>query len=304
MRLLQDDRHGNLILVEYDINIPRYAILSHTWGKDGEEVTLKNFTEGTEKDKVGYEKIKFCRQQAASDGLHHFWVDTCCIDKSSSAELTEAINSMFRWYQNATRCYVYLSDVLTVGNAADQQATTWMAAFRESRWFRRGWTLQELIAPASVDFFSKEGNHLGSKNSLEAYINEITRIALTALRGSPLADFEIEDRFAWANDRDTKRPEDQAYCLLGLFGVHMPLIYGEGKKSALMRLRKKVDESSQRKSSKPRVSIKADQSSLQKTIRFSWRLLKKLHSMRSDETTIHFACLARESTCYKTSEAG
>jgi Heterokaryon incompatibility protein (HET) len=254
MRLLEDDGHGNLSLVEkHDNNIPLYAILSHTWGADGDEVTFRDLREGTARNKAGYEKIEFCRAQAASDGLQYFWVDTCCIDKSSSAELTEAINSMFRWYQNATRCYVYLSDVPTADNAADQQATTWKAAFRKSRWFRRGWTLQELIAPASVDFFSKESIHLGSKKSLEGYINEITRIGLRALRGSPLTDFDIEDRFAWANNRDTKRPEDQAYSLLGIFNVHMPLIYGEGKENAFIRLRKEIDESSQRKSSETQV---------------------------------------------------
>ena len=123
MRLLQDDGNGNLSLVEYhDGKIPPYAILSHTWGPDGQEVTFKDLMEGTGRDKSGFEKIKFCRERAASDGIQHFWVDTCCIDKSSSAELSKAINSMFRWYQNAAKCYVFLSDISTSGNTADHQS--------------------------------------------------------------------------------------------------------------------------------------------------------------------------------------
>ena len=246
MHLLVDQGHGSLNLVEYyDNSIPRYAILSHTWGSDGEEVTFKDFMEGTGKDKAGYNKINFCRKQAASDGLHHFWVDTCCIDKSSSAELTEAINSMFRWYQDATKCYVYLSDVSTSRNGTNVQSssTTWEAAFRESRWFTRGWTLQELIAPTSVEFFSREGNLLGCKRSLEQEIHEITKVPIEALRGGLLTNFEVEERFSWADHRETKRQEDKAYSLLGIFDIHMPLVYGEGNK-AFVRLREAIDGSS------------------------------------------------------------
>ncbi len=242
MRLLLDRGHGDLSLVEYhDTNIPRYAILSHTWGADGEEVTFKDLMEGTGKNKAGYRKIEFCSKQAASNGLQYFWMDTCCIDKSSSAELTEAINSMFRWYQDASNCYVYLSDVSTSGNGTNVQSSsiTWEAAFQESRWFTRGWTLQELIAPTSVEFFSREGDRLGSKKSLEQEIHKITQIAIKALHGGPLTDFEVEERFSWADHRETKRQEDKAYSLLGIFNIHMPLIYGEGKK-AFVRLREAI----------------------------------------------------------------
>jgi Heterokaryon incompatibility protein (HET) len=234
MRLLVDQGHGSLNLVEYyDKNIPPYAILSHTWGSDEEEVTFKDLIEGTGKEKAGYNKINFCRKQAASDGLHHFWMDSCCIDKSSSAELTEAINSMFRWYQDATKCYVYLSDVSTIRNGAtvESSSNTWDAAFRESRWFTRGWTLQELIAPISVEFFSQEGNRLGCKRSLKKEIHEITKVPVEALRGGKLTNFEVEERFSWANYRETKRQEDRAYSLLGIFNIHMPLIYGEGSEA-------------------------------------------------------------------------
>src|SRR6266702_6883395 len=112
MRLLRIEDDGEFSLVEFvGNNIPRYAILSHTWRADDEELTFKDLVEGTGKSKVGYSKIRFCSTQAAGDDLQFFWVDTCCIDKSSSAELSEAINSMFRWYRNAAKCYVYLSDV-------------------------------------------------------------------------------------------------------------------------------------------------------------------------------------------------
>jgi hypothetical protein len=245
MRLLKDDGHGNLSLAEYHgDNLPRYAILSHNWGPDCEEVTFKDLMEeGAGRNKTGFKKIDFCRKQAASDGIHYFWVDTCCIDKSSSSELSTAINSMFRWYQNAALCYVYLSDVSTSRNAANQQETTWKAAFRESRWFRRGWTLQELIAPASVEFFSREGHQLGSKKTLEQDIHEITGIAIKALRGVSLSNFAVEERMSWAKHRETTQPEDKAYSLLGIFDVFMPLLYAEGEKKAFERLQRKISKS-------------------------------------------------------------
>jgi Heterokaryon incompatibility protein (HET) len=247
MRLLKIEGHGDLSQVErYDDDTPRYGILSHTWGTDGEEVTFRDLVEGTGRDKAGYQKIEFCREQAASDDLQYFWVDTCCIDKSSSAELTEAINSMFRWYQNAEKCYVWLSDVSTPGHAMNGQSLpiTMKEAFRRSRWFTRAWTLQELIAPASVEFFSNEGDRLGSKRSLELEIHDITGIAIEALRGKPLTEFEIEKRLSWANHRGTKRPEDKAYSLLGIFDIHMPLLYGEGREKALARLWDEIDKRS------------------------------------------------------------
>ncbi|KAK3935466.1 heterokaryon incompatibility [Diplogelasinospora grovesii] len=120
----------------------RYAILSHTWGPDTEEVTFKDLIDGTEVDKTGYKKIRFCAAQARRDGLRYFWVDTCCIDKANNTELSEAINSMFRWYRNAARCYVYLSDMSVPSHKNNQQSgLEWESAFRAHRWFTRGWTL-------------------------------------------------------------------------------------------------------------------------------------------------------------------
>src|SRR6187402_1785944 len=132
-----------------------YAILSHRWGLDTDEVTFRDLIDGTGTGKAGYDKIRFCGEQAKRDGLQFFWVDTCCIDKSNSSELQEAINSMFRWYGEAAKCYVYLSDVSVPNpeNSNQTSTSTWELAFRNSRWFTRGWTLQELIAPVSVEFF-------------------------------------------------------------------------------------------------------------------------------------------------------
>jgi hypothetical protein len=166
MRLLTLNNSGGISLIKPKGN-PEYAILSHTWGADGDEVTYEDLVkgDGAEKNKPGYHKIKFCVDQATRDGLLYSWVDTCCIDKSSSAELSEAINSMFKWYQKATKCYVYLPDVSVDLNRDDNYSieTQWRRAFHKSRWFTRGWTLQELIAPKLVQFFSKEGKPLGDK---------------------------------------------------------------------------------------------------------------------------------------------
>jgi hypothetical protein len=265
MRLLEDDGHGNLSLIEkHNNDIPRYAILSHTWGADGDEVTYRDLIKGTGRNKPGYKKIDFCRVQAASDGLQYFWVDTCCIDKSSSAELSEAINSMFRWYQNADKCYVYLRDVSTPKEGIDPRLSPamWDTGFRKSRWFRRGWTLQELVAPTSVEFFSGEGHWLGSKVTLEKEIHEITGVAIEALRGGSLLDFTIEERMSWAKHRETKHPEDEAYSLLGIFNCFMPLLYAEGREKAFARLREEIGKSTERKSSKCKQDqVEADQPS-------------------------------------------
>jgi hypothetical protein len=199
MRLLERNNGGEFNLTKdlFGDDIPKYAILSHTWGADTEEITFRDLMDGTGKSKAGYNKIRFCGEQARRDGLQYFWVDTCCIDKANSVELQEAINSMFRWYQNAAKCYVYLSDVSTSKQKASDRFSkyTWESAFRSSRWFTRGWTLQELLAPGSVEFFSRERNRLGNKKTLEQQIHEITGIAITALQGTPLSQFEVGDRF-------------------------------------------------------------------------------------------------------------
>jgi Heterokaryon incompatibility protein (HET) len=241
MRLLELRSNGSFSLTKHLIdNIPLYAILSHTWGSDEEEVTFEDLINQSGENKAGYTKLQFCGRQAAKDGLQYFWVDTCCIDKSSSSELTEAINSMFQWYLKAAKCYVYLSDVSVVDCDSKDDLSP---SFLQSRWFTRGWTLQELIAPRSVEFFSSQGSRLGDKRSMEQQIYEVTGIAVQALRNVPLSDFSVAERFSWAAKRKTTRKEDGAYSLLGIFDVFIPVIYGEGKENAFTRLRTEIERS-------------------------------------------------------------
>ncbi|KAF2831485.1 kinesin light chain 1 [Ophiobolus disseminans] len=234
-------------LITFDDNsAPPYAILSHTW-TTGQEITYKELLAGTGINKSGYAKLRFCGDRARADGLQYFWVDTCCIDKATSVELSTAINSMFRWYQRATKCYVYLSDVSVPKEVTDAEAfrISWEQAFRCSWWFTRGWTLQELLAPASVEFFSHEGKRLGSRISLEQEIHEITDIPIDALRGQRLTEFSVEERTGWAAKRTTTVKEDRVYCLLGIFGVFLPLIYGEGEEYATLRLQEEIQKRQQ-----------------------------------------------------------
>ncbi|KAK4207263.1 heterokaryon incompatibility protein-domain-containing protein [Rhypophila decipiens] len=276
MWLLKRDPTGEFRLTKHPPNdetpeIPPYAILSHTWGD--EEVLFRDLAGGTAKNKAGYAKIQFCGEQAERDGLRYFWVDTCCIDKSDAGELQHALNSMFQWYRNAAKCYVYLADVSAHqhditnsrdGNLVARQSGCvtqrwafkeftaptivqlfskgWKPAFRQSRWFTRGWTLQELIAPTTVEFFSKEGLCLGDKKCLEQEIHKITEIPLRALQGYPLSDFSVAERMRWIEKRNTKYEEDKAYSLFGIFDVHIPVLYGEGGQKALKRLRDKIHE--------------------------------------------------------------
>jgi ankyrin repeat protein len=229
MRLLRVRDNNNFSLVNCPADdIPPYAILSHTWGPTDEEVTYQDLLNGTGGQKNGYRKLLFCRNQADLDNLEYFWVDTCCIDKSSSAELSEAINSMFYWYQAAEVCYAYLDDV---------PFKNW---FGQSRWFTRGWTLQELVAPSEVFFFDEEWNLLGNKKELQMQVSKCTRIPTSMLLGEKsLETFSIAQRMSWAAERKTSRIEDEAYCLMGIFDINMPLIYGE-RENAFIRLQEEI----------------------------------------------------------------
>src|ERR1700753_633391 len=241
MRLLLRSETGKFSFTKEFVDgdpIPAYAILSHTWGPDTEEVTFEDIRNGTGEKKLGYEKIQFCGEQARQDGLQYFWVDTCCINKANYVELQHAINSMFRWYRNATRCYVFLSDVPSTNTNSNPRSRD--SKFWKSRWFTRGWTLQELLAPRSVEFFSQEGQRLGNKDSLEEQTSEITRIPVKALRGD-LSQFSNDEKRKWAAKRETTIEEDQVYCLLGIFDTFLPLIYGEGKEYAWSRLQDEID---------------------------------------------------------------
>ncbi|KAH8902532.1 HET-domain-containing protein, partial [Coniochaeta sp. PMI_546] len=209
----------------FDEFIPRYAILSHTWGAD--EVLYSHVQEGGYKG--GSAKVDGCCAQAAKDGLDYVWIDTCCIDKSSSAELSEAINSMFAWYRGSVVCYVYLVDLTS--------------AFAKSRWFTRGWTLQELLAPDNVVFFSASWSPIGRKLSKPRIrvLTTITGIPDSCLSASSKAfgEASVAQKMSWAAGRKTTRREDRAYSLLGIFGVNMAMLYGEGD-NAFVRLQEEI----------------------------------------------------------------
>lgn len=245
MRLLERNNHNGFTLTKnFADNIPAYAILSHTWGEDEAEVSFRNMEDGCGRDKRGYTKIQFCGDQAARDGLRYFWVDTCCIDKSSSAELSEAINSMYRWYREAAACYVYMVDVSAMpipGEALRNQPASWVEEFTSSRWFTRGWTLQELLAPRFVHFWSKDWKYIGNKQwNLRRKLAEITAIEERIVNGGDISKESIANRMSWAANRQTTRPEDMAYCLMGIFQVNMPMLYGEGRDRAFLRLQEEI----------------------------------------------------------------
>lgn len=244
MRLLKIGDGGELSLVEhFGAAIPPYAILSHTWGTPTEEVSYKDILKRRYTSKSSYAKVQFCACQATKDGWDHIWVDTCCIDKSSSAELSEAINSMFRWYTEAAVCYVYMSDVKVVTvTGADGDSWLEREGFCQSKWFTRGWTLQELIAPSSVLFFSREGVYLGDRVSLCETIREVTGIPLGVLRDRNSDDFSTATRLGWVQGRETTREEDMVYSILGLVNLYMPLIYGEGRANAYSRMLRELPQ--------------------------------------------------------------
>lgn len=235
----------------FNNDIPAYAILSHTWGK--EEVTFQDLKTKDHQQKLGYAKIEGCCRQAQKDGLSYVWVDTCCIDKTSSTELSEAINSMFHWYEAAKVCYAYLADV-----PPDKLRWETIWAFRTSRWFERGWTLQELLAPVRILFFDAGWNPINpakikmsdvyksyseytpsanvASRQAEQYaiLSEVTSIPKSVLdKTIALASVSIACRLSWAAKRKTTRIEDMAYCLMGILQVNMPLLYGEGEKAFL-----------------------------------------------------------------------
>jgi hypothetical protein len=233
----------------FDKHIPPYAILSHTWGED--EVTFKDIRKGTGESKEGYKKILYTCAQAKEDGLEWAWCDTCCIDKKSSSELSEAINSMFRWYQNASVAYAYLADVLIDVSAGEE---AWHETFVQSRWHTRGWTLQELLAPSNLIFYSADWQKLGAKKDMSEILTEATGIHVEAIKGSqdftlanghvhtsqrPISYFSIAQRMSWASRRQTTRVEDIAYSLMGIFEINMALLYGEGDK-AFIRLQEEI----------------------------------------------------------------
>ena len=224
----------------FDFDITKYAILSHRWEAD--EITFQDYRKGRRKDAAGYDKVKKFCAKAAQEGHKWAWVDTCCIDKKSSAELSEAINSMFRWYANAAVCYAYLSDVHITGDKSADLPQ--VRGLRQSKWFTRGWTLQELLAPEKVVFLDCDWDAFGTKMTLAQEISTITGIRPICLQHTflitlPFRYVSVAEKMSWASKRKTSRVEDEAYCLLGIFGINMSLLYGEGMK-AFLRLQKKI----------------------------------------------------------------
>ncbi len=240
----------------YDKRIRDYAILSHRWRNQEEEVSFKQFRKNLlPPDSPGLIKIQeFCRL-AAKRGFRWAWIDTCCIDKRSSAEVSHAINSMYKWYELSTECYVYLADVefsvseLSLKHQSEEAFwytpggwSTLRDRFGQSSWFKRGWTLQELIAPRKVVFYDACWNEIGPLEQLYRDVAQVTKIdeKWLAPPGIRSRRASIATRMSWASRRETSEEEDLAYCLLGLFNVNMPLIYGEGARKAFYRLQTEI----------------------------------------------------------------
>lgn len=223
-----------------------YAILSHTW--EDEEVTFQDFNnleQSGARQKTGFSKILKTCETARGMNLRFAWVDTCCIDKSSSAELSEAINSMFSWYKHSTVCFVFLSDLPALENSVSQPNPSRgfpysQETFSACRWFTRGWTLQELIAPDHVEFFNARWERFSRKDECLDILSDVTGISYSVLESSfNLRQTPVAVKMSWAASRQTKRIEDRAYSLLGIFDINMPMIYGEGNK-AFRRLQEEV----------------------------------------------------------------
>lgn len=216
-----------------------YAILSHRWGPD--EILFSqigHFANELRQTKYRHalpqlDKIHGACLTARNQGLHWMWIDNCCINKSDNSELSESINSMFKWYSEAVICLTYLSDVRkTSGSPVFQSYETG----ETSKWFSRGWTLQELLAPSKLLFYDADWDYLGSKMDLAGSIEDVTGIATHYLTGEK--DFRIAciaAKMSWAARRETTKEEDMAYSLFGIFNLHLPVQYGEGK-AAFLRL--------------------------------------------------------------------
>ncbi|KAK1834626.1 heterokaryon incompatibility protein-domain-containing protein [Podospora conica] len=218
--------------LEEFVTPPVYAILSHTWGDC--EITFEAMSSRASEvhTRKEYAKIRGAIDEAKKRDIEYLWVDTCCIDKRSSAELSEAINSMFQWYKDAWVCFAFLEDL-------DQDAIV-EKELGKCRWFTRGWTQQELIAPRELWFFDRGWSARGTRKTLCVLLGTITGVQPDVLVGiTMLRDVLTAVKMSWAAFRKTTRQEDVAYCLLGIFDVNMPLLYGEGPK-AFIRLQEEI----------------------------------------------------------------
>ncbi|KAH6963248.1 heterokaryon incompatibility protein-domain-containing protein [Fusarium avenaceum] len=228
---------------QIDFKEQGYAILSHRWGS--EEILfaqIGQFAHDLRNTKGRHarpqlDKILQACHTAREQGLQWIWIDNCCINKSDNSELSESINSMFKWYREAVVCLTYLSDVRKCsGSEVDSHVFKSFETGEMTKWFTRGWTLQELLAPGKLLFYDTDWSYLGSKQELAGSIEEVTGIATQYLTGE--TDFRIAciaAKMSWAADRETTKEEDMAYSLFGIFNLHLPVQYGEGK-AAFLRL--------------------------------------------------------------------
>lgn len=277
-----------------------YAILSHRWHADPDsEILFADIKDigssvnglirnsqyaGTDpRAKPAFSKVRCAAQQALRNGHSYIWIDTCCIDKTSSAELSEAINSMYKWYSASEICYAYLSDCATCDFSVEGAESQ----FADSEWWKRGWTLQELVAPPHLTFFSAEWAQLGCKRDLlmARKISNITQIDVNILNGTiPLNSVCVAQRMSWAADRITSRIEDTAYSLMGIFGVNMPLLYGEGE-SSFLRLQQEIMKESD-----------------DHTI-FAWTTDVKRETSARTYDRVLFGLLAKHPSCFRGSKS-
>jgi hypothetical protein len=223
-----------------------YGMLSHVWLPDEEdEVTYQDILDNTAHTKLGYRKLKLCADWARRDGTKYFWCDTCCINPDSTMERDEAIKSMFQWYADAKRCWVYLKDVTRKIDGGEDNPH-WKYQLEHSRWLLRDWTLQELLAPPSVHFYSEDSVFIGDRNSMSEEISKWAEIPRQVIRKpSTRTEYSIEERLKWSRRRETRWEEDWAYGLMGLFGVRLTPDYGERRPAAEKRLREAIDRKAQ-----------------------------------------------------------
>lgn len=221
------------VIQKWGQDIPPYAILSHTWSSNADdEVLLADVAAGICDQKPAYVKVRNAMERAQLDGFAWLWIDTCCIDKTNSVELNEAINSMYGYYKNSQKCYAYLSDV---------ESEKPGPLFQGSKWFTRGWTLQELLAPRNIEFFNSKWKSIGHKDGLSDVIAEKTGINSEYLNCIlPVEHASVAKRMSWQASRETTRDEDIAYSMIGLFDVNMPMLYGEGATKAFLRLQEEI----------------------------------------------------------------
>jgi len=250
-------------------SLPRYVILSHTWGKDEVSYqdmcwlqklqnmplelksnplyalfisagggTLLPSSTGAITDRFGYTKIAQTARITLKLGYQYFWIDTCCIDKTSSAELQEAINSMYRWYKLCSRCVVFLADAAPI-LPGTLLVDHFQGVLQNCRWITRGWTLQELVAPRYISFYDCNWAYICDKREVLTPLEYVTGIPAKVLHSGSFANESVAQKMSWAANRSTSRIEDTAYSLMGLFDIHMPMLYGEGER-AFIRLQEEI----------------------------------------------------------------